>query len=154
MGNICELWIALKKDSFRWQYQTFLFNCLLWIELGYINISWKNLPKSPNAGWIKPFLPSFASCSEGGRGRLRLEIPERFRKQSISCSGGSASVLLRVIASSPPSISDNISIMVDILLLMFFAIMGLVFLSYIIYLLWWWRRWSVLLGHTGGRCTG
>lgn len=40
-----------------------------------------------------------------------------------------------VLASSS-SVSERVFIMVDILMLMFFAIMGLVFLSYIIYMLW------------------
>lgn len=44
--------------------------------------------------------------------------------------------VLRLCSSSPPVSSGWISIMVDILMLMFFAIVGLVFLSYIIYLLW------------------
>lgn len=43
--------------------------------------------------------------------------------------------VLRVLLTSAQSVSDRAPIMVDILVLMFFAVMGLVFLSYIIYML-------------------
>lgn len=72
----------------------------------------------------------------GGRGGVALFrfASSLLRTRPISFIHRAA--VLRLCSSSiHPSRPRCISIMVDILMLMFFAIVGLVFLSYIIYLL-------------------
>lgn len=81
---------------------------------------------------------TFASCFAAGGGGSDWFIPtqsisELVRSQPISCTG---LICLYLLHLHRPSL-DIVAVMVDILMLMFFAIMGLVFLSYIIYMLWW-----------------
>lgn len=82
----------------------------------------------------------FGSASRGRGGVARVASP-RLASSSLRTRPIFADLVtqraavLRPSSSSPSVSSGCVSIMVDILMLMFFAIVGLVFLSYIIYLL-------------------
>lgn len=79
-------------------------------------------------------LPVCKRHQRKGRSRLATSLLRTrpiFADLCIRCAA-----VPRLCPSSPPVSSVCVSIMVDILMLMFFAIVGLVFLSYIIYLLW------------------
>lgn len=71
-----------------------------------------------------------------GEGRTELRERPNGSDHYRSSAPAAVSVFSLCIFASSSSISDRVLTMVDILMLMFFAIMGLVFLSYIIYMLW------------------
>lgn len=73
----------------------------------------------------------------GGGSRRFISLRKSPNASAFARSFAPAVVVLHVLFASTASVSHRVSIMVDILMLMFFAIVGLVFLSYIIYLLWW-----------------
>lgn len=94
------------------------------------DVSWggKMVRKRPNR--------SLPVLDQRGEGRTELrECPNGSDRCRSSAPAAVSVFSLCIFASSSP-ISDRALTMVDILMLMFFAIMGLVFLSYIIYMLW------------------
>lgn len=86
--------------------------------------------------YIYDFLFGSAIRGRGGVALLRLASSLLRTRPIFADLVVYRAAVLRLCSSSPPVSSGWISIMVDILMLMFFAIVGLVFLSYIIYLLW------------------
>lgn len=95
-------------------------------------------PHGVKKHWSALLFTDFLFWSSMGGGSSRIVSRRKSPNASdFARSFAPAAVVLRVLFASTASVSHRVFIMVDILMLMFFAIVGLVFLSYIIYLLWW-----------------